>query len=89
MDINNNEMEKLYAESFHSIEEGAILSGKVVAIKPDGVIVDIGYKSEGVIRSEEFTEEELKELKPGSRIEVYVVNMRDSEGVQDKNMGLS
>jgi small subunit ribosomal protein S1 len=81
MDINNNEMEKLYAESFHSIEEGAILSGKVVAVKPDGVIVDIGYKSEGVIRSEEFTEEELKELKPGSRIEVYVVNMRDSEGV--------
>ncbi|MDA8241134.1 MAG: 30S ribosomal protein S1 [Nitrospiraceae bacterium] len=81
MDINNNEMEKLYAESFHSIEEGAVLSGKVVAIKPDGVIVDIGYKTEGVIRIEEFNDEELKELKPGSRIEVYVVNMRDSEGV--------
>ncbi len=81
MDINNNEMEKLYAESFHSIEEGAVLSGKVVAIKPDGVIVDIGYKTEGVIRIEEFTDEELKEMKPGSRIEVYVVNMRDSEGV--------
>ncbi len=81
MDINNNEMEKLYAESFHSIEEGAVLSGKVVAIKPDGVIVDIGYKTEGVIRIEEFTDEELKGMKPGSRIEVYVVNMRDSEGV--------
>ena len=81
MDINNNEMEKLYAESFHSIEEGAVLSGKVVAIKPDGVIVDIGYKTEGVVRIEEFTDEELKGMKPGSRIEVYVVNMRDSEGV--------
>lgn len=81
MEINNNEMERLYAESFHSIEEGAILSGKVVAVKPDSVIVDIGYKSEGVIRIEEFTEEELRDLKPGSRIEVYVVNMRDSEGV--------
>ena len=81
MDINNNEMEKLYAESFHSIEEGAVLSGKVVAIKPGGVIVDIGYKTEGVVRIEEFTDEELKEMKPGSRIEVYVVNMRDSEGV--------
>jgi small subunit ribosomal protein S1 len=81
MDINNNEMERLYAESFHSIEEGAILQGKVVAVKTDGVIVDIGYKSEGVIRIEEFTEEELRNLKPGSTIEVYVVNMRDSEGV--------
>jgi small subunit ribosomal protein S1 len=81
MDINNNEMERLYAESFHSIEEGAILSGKVVAVKPDGIIVDIGYKSEGVIRIEEFTEDELRSLKPGSLIEVYVVNMRDSEGV--------
>jgi small subunit ribosomal protein S1 len=81
MEMNNNEMERLYAESFQSIEEGAILIGEVVAVKPDGVIVDIGYKSEGVIRIEEFTEEELGELKPGSRIEVYVVNMRDSEGV--------
>ena len=77
----NNEMERLYAETFQSIEEGGIRSGKVVAIKQDGVIVDIGYKSEGVIRMEEFTEEELRALKPGDKIEVYVITMRDSEGV--------
>jgi small subunit ribosomal protein S1 len=77
----NNEMERLYAETFQSIEEGGIRSGKVVAIKHDGVIVDIGYKTEGVIRIEEFTEEELRSLKPGDKIEVYVITMRDSEGV--------
>lgn len=81
MESKNTEMEKLYAETFHSIEEGTILLGKVLAIKQDGVIVDIGYKSEGFVRIEEFTEEELKSLKPGGTLEVYVENIRDSEGV--------
>ena len=77
----DNEMERLYAETFQRIEEGGIRSGKIVAIKPDCVIVDIGYKTEGVIRIGEFTEEELRALKPGDKIEVYVITMRDSEGV--------
>ncbi len=76
----NNEMERLYAETFQRIEEGGIRSGKIVAIKPDCVIVDIGYKTEGVIRIGEFTEEELRAMKPGDKIEVYVITMRDSEG---------
>ncbi len=77
----DNEMERLYAETFQRIEEGGVRSGKIVAIKPDCVIVDIGYKTEGVIRIGEFTEEELRALKPGDKIEVYVITMRDSEGV--------
>ncbi len=81
MEIKNTEMERLYAETFHSIEEGLILTGKVLSIKQDGVIVDIGYKSEGFVRIEEFTYEELKSLKPGDTLEVYVENIRDSEGV--------
>jgi small subunit ribosomal protein S1 len=76
----NNEMERLYAETFQRIEEGGIRSGKIVAIKQDSVIVDIGYKTEGVIRIEEFSEEELRSMKPGDKIEVYVITMRDSEG---------
>lgn len=81
MDIKNNEMEKLYAETFHSIEEGSILSGKVLSVKQDGVIVDIGYKSEGFVPADEFTEEELNSLKRGDTIEVFVEHIRDSEGV--------
>jgi len=81
MEMRNNEMERLYAESFHSIGEGTILSGKVLAVKPEGVIVDIGYKSEGFVRIEEFTEEELRSLKPGEPIEVYVENINNSEGI--------
>jgi small subunit ribosomal protein S1 len=81
MEIKNNDMEKLYAETFQTMEEGTILSGKILAIKPDGVIVDIGYKSEGFVRANEFTPEELQSLKPGDRIEVYVEHLRDTEGV--------
>lgn len=81
METNNNEMERLYAETFQTISEGSLLSGKVLAIKQNVIIVDIGYKSEGYIRIDEFTEEELRTLKPGAALEVYVENMRDSEGV--------
>ena len=54
MELKNEELEKLYAETFHSIKEGTILKGKVVAVRQDGVIVDIGFKSEGFIPIESF-----------------------------------
>ena len=81
MELRNNEMEKLYAETFHSIREGMILQGKILALKQDGVIVDIGYKSEGIIPIQEFSEEERTVLQPGSSIEVYVEELNDSEGI--------
>lgn len=81
MELQNNEMEKLYAETFHSIKEGIILKGKILALKQDGVIVDIGYKSEGIIPIEEFSEDEIPNLQPGNKIEVYVEDLRDSDGI--------
>jgi len=81
VELKNDEMEKLYAETFHSIEEGTILKGKVVSVRQDGVIVDIGYKSEGFIPIDEFSEEEVAQLGQGSIVEAYVENMEDAEGV--------
>jgi small subunit ribosomal protein S1 len=81
MELKNNEMERLYEESIHQIEEGSILQGKVVYVKQDGVIVDIGYKSDGFIPAEEFSPEEFSRLKPGDAIEAYVADLRDSDGV--------
>lgn len=81
MELKNDEMEKLYAETFHSIEEGAILKGKLLTVRPDGVIVDIGFKSEGFIPIEEFSQEEIASLKAGTDIEVFVENIEDSEGM--------
>ncbi len=81
MEIRNDELEKLYAESFQGIEVGSIHVGKIVSVKPDGVIVDVGFKSEGVIRGSEFSREELESLSEGDEIEVYVVSIGDHEGM--------
>ncbi len=81
MELRNNEMEKLYAGTFHRIEEGTILKGEVVCVKHDGVIVNIGYKSEGFIPAEEFSAEELSSLRIGDAIEAYVVDIQDYEGM--------
>lgn len=81
MELKNEEMEKLYAETFHSIQEGAILKGKVLSLRQDGIIVDIGYKSEGFIPIEEFSEEEMKELRIGADVDVFVEKIEDAEGI--------
>jgi small subunit ribosomal protein S1 len=81
MEIKNNDMERLYAETFHRIEEGEILKGRVIHIRNDGVMVDIGYKSEGFIPAEEFTPTEMEGLKVDDTLDVYVMDIQDSEGI--------
>ncbi|MBI3592877.1 MAG: 30S ribosomal protein S1, partial [Nitrospirae bacterium] len=76
-----NELEKLYAETLHRVERGVVTKGKVIAIKSDTVVVDVGYKSEGIIPMSEFTENELSELKTGDDIDVLVERIKDDEGV--------
>lgn len=81
MDLRNEELERLYAETFQGLETGTIRTGKVVSVKPEGVIVDVGYKSEGMINGSEFSAEELAGLSEGDDIEVFVVSFSDGEGM--------
>ncbi len=81
MDIRNEELEKLYEQSFQGIESGSIVTGKVVSVTSDGVIVDIGYKSEGMVKKNEFTEEELSGINEGDELEVFVISVSDAEGL--------
>src|SRR5213080_4348798 len=48
------QMQDLLAKSFRDFREGSIVKGRVLEIRPREVLVDIGYKSEGVIPSAEF-----------------------------------
>jgi len=48
----------LYEESFKRFAEGEVVNGKIIAVDKDHVLVDIGYKSEGQIRIQEFRDEE-------------------------------
>ncbi len=70
----------LYEETFRNFEEGTIIDGRVVAISKDKVVVDIGYKSEGLIPTDQFSSEELATLKVGDRLQVYIEECEDAEG---------
>src|SRR3990172_7704846 len=75
-----NDMQKLYDQTFQGIDEGSIITGMVVAIRPDCVLVDVGYKSEGSLPISEFSSRELQNLKIGDRIAVYIQEREDEEG---------
>ena len=75
-----NDMQKLYDQTFQGIEEGSIITGEVIAIRPECVLVDVGYKSEGILPLSEFTSRELQNLKIGDSIAVYIQEREDSEG---------
>ncbi len=74
------EMASLYEQTFQNFEEGSVIEGTIVSVKKDKVVVDIGYKSEGVISAEEFSPQELAGLAPGTRLPVYIEEREDSEG---------
>lgn len=70
----------LYEETFRNLEEGTITEGRVVALTKDKVVVDIGYKSEGMIPSDQFSPDDLQSLKVGDSIQVYIEECEDADG---------
>ena len=70
----------LYEETFRNLEEGTITEGRIVALMKDKVVVDIGYKSEGMIPSDQFSAEELQQVKIGDRLQVYIEECEDADG---------
>ncbi len=70
----------LYDETFKNIEEGTITEGRVVDIQRDRVVVDIGYKSEGMIPADQFSQEELEGLSVNDPVQVYIEQCEDADG---------
>ncbi len=70
----------LYEETFKNLEEGTITEGRVVAVSKDKVVVDIGYKSEGMIPNDQFSTEELQNIKVGDLLKVYIEECEDDDG---------
>ncbi|MGH7492535.1 MAG: 30S ribosomal protein S1 [bacterium] len=69
---------RLYEDTLSEFVEGQLLIGKVLAISSKEVAVDIGFKSEGVIPIDEFTNPD--ELRIGDDIEVFLDNVEDQDG---------
>src|SRR5436305_3719448 len=72
-------MQDLLAKSYRDFKEGSIVKGRVLEIRPREVLVDIGYKSEGVIPSTEF--EDIDSLEVGDEVEVLLERLENDEGM--------
>jgi small subunit ribosomal protein S1 len=69
---------KMYEESLKNIKEGGIVKGRVLEIRSNEVVIDIDYKSEGVVPAEEFSD--LATIKPGDEVEVMLEKIEDDDG---------
>ena len=78
IDTVDSEMEKLYNNSLNDISEGDVTEGRVLAVYDNEAIVDIGFKSEGIVPIEDFSSGELPKV--GETIEVYLERLEDESG---------
>ncbi|HEY6010492.1 MAG TPA: 30S ribosomal protein S1, partial [Nitrospirota bacterium] len=76
----DHEFERLYSQSLKSFKSGTVVRGRVLQVRSGVVMLDLGYKSDGIIPAEQFTEEELKTLKPGDELEVLLEAAEDANG---------
>ncbi len=74
------EFRQLLDQSLHhkKFEEGEVVQGTVLRISGDSVIVDIGFKSEGVVPTNEFSD--ITTVKPGDKLDLYLEKVEDDEG---------
>jgi small subunit ribosomal protein S1 len=73
------EMAKLYEQTLKNFVEGSIVTGTVLEVRPNEVLVDIGYKSEGVIPGGEFGD--LGQIKAGDQLNVLLAEIEDENGM--------
>ena len=74
----NEELSALIDEHFREFNEGSIVNGTILDIRPQVVVVDIGYKSEGAIPVSEFEDEDIE---VGDEVEVLLERLEDDEGL--------
>lgn len=70
----------MYEQTLSEIDEKEIVTGLVVSVDEKYVIIDIGFKSEGIIPANEFSNSVLENLKPGDEVEVFLDKVEDREG---------
>ena len=76
--------EQMLEESLKTIHTGEVIEGTVIDVKPDEVILNIGYKSDGILTRNEYTNEPNVDLTTlvnvGDKMEVKVLKVNDGEG---------
>ena len=72
------ELSEAYASTLKDISEHQLINGRVVGMNDRDVLIDIGFKSEGIIDRSEFSEDSLPAI--GDQVEVYLEYLEDSSG---------
>ena len=78
VNVSKEELDKAYDETLNKVSEHQVVDGTVIHVDKKEVIVNIGYKSDGIIPASEFRYN--PELKEGDVVEVYVENQEDKKG---------
>jgi len=78
-DPTSEELEKLISESLSSLHVGEIVTGKIARVEGNSVLIDLGWKSEGVLSITEFNEPEA--IKVGDDVIVFVESLENREGL--------
>ncbi len=76
--VGKADLEKAYDETLNKIQEHEVVEGTVISLDKKEVVVNIGYKSDGIIPASEFRYN--PELKVGDKVEVYVEDQEDKKG---------
>src|SRR5713101_7712189 len=72
-------MEEAMRQTAMRFVAGEIVKGKVIEVRPTEVLIDIGYKSEGVVAGNEF--EDVKAVKVGDEVNVLIEKLEDKDGM--------
>lgn len=75
-----HELADMYEDTLNEIEEKEIVTGRVVSVDEDYVVVDIGFKSEGMVQTNEFPDDVVENLQPGDEVDVFLDQVEDQEG---------
>ena len=78
VNVSKEELDRAYNETLNKVSEHQVTEGTVISCDKKEVIVNIGYKSDGIIPASEFRYNH--ELKVGDKVEVYVENQEDKKG---------
>jgi len=77
-DKEKEELEKLYDDTLNTVSEKEVLEGTVISMSKREVVVDIGYKSDGIVNLNEFRYN--PDLKVGDKVDVYIESLEDKKG---------
>src|SRR6185503_4423699 len=74
-DVDFGQLLDQFEQEQATLEEGEVVRGTVVGLSERGVVIDFGYKSEGIVNPAEFTENGRLTVKAGDEVEVLVKSM--------------